>query len=324
MQLIKYDAACRALAEAKAVDEAKDISDRAGALQAYAKQANNPELERAAAEIRLRAKRRIGEISATIEKAAGRPNSSQPREELSKAEELKNAGISTSEAHRCEKLAEVPEKEFLEYIEKCRSAGAVVSSDQIAKRVSQSVNREEKIARITEKTRSLPDGELFNVLYVDPPWRYEHVKTESRAIENQYPTMALGDICDLAVPAADDAVLFIWATAPKLEEAMQVINAWGFIYRTCSVWDKEKIGMGYYFRQQHELLLVATCGDLPAPQETVRESSVHREKRGKHSSKPEYYAQLIERLYPEYPRIELFARSPREGWAVWGNEANAA
>lgn len=112
MQLIKYDAACKALAEAKAVDEAKDIADKATALKAYATQAHNPELERMAAEIRLRAKRRIGEISADLDTAQGARTDQLLPDAGTKLETLKSAGISTSEAHRCEKLAAIPADEF--------------------------------------------------------------------------------------------------------------------------------------------------------------------------------------------------------------------
>lgn len=198
----------------------------------------------------------------------------------------------------------------------------LLESDALIDR--KAVATERKAARIESRPAPPLASELagaYSVLYADPPWRYEHVKTESRAIENQYPTMALDEICALEVPAADDAILFLWATAPKLYEAMRVLDAWGFTYRTCSVWDKQKIGMGYYFRQQHELLLVATRGTFPAPPESTRESSVYREKRGEHSAKPDYYAELIERMYPAHARVELFARAPRDGWSVWGNEA---
>lgn len=323
MQLIRYDAACHALAEAKSIDEAKDITDKSAALQAYARQANNPDLERMAAEIRLRAKRRVGEISKSLETAPPGPqpkDASQRRDVTKKRDALKAAGVSKDEAHRCEKLASVPKEEFEEYIEKTNKAGRVVSSDEIAKRVTKTVARAEKTAEVQQKNAALPTDK-FSVIYADPPWRYEHVKTESRAIENQYPTMSLDEICDMQIPAADSAILFLWATAPKLAEAMRVIESWGFGYRTCAVWDKEKIGMGYYFRGQHELLLVAVKGSFHAPDESARVSSVHREARGKHSSKPVYYAELIESMYPDDKRIELFCREPREGWAVWGNES---
>jgi N6-adenosine-specific RNA methylase IME4 len=167
----------------------------------------------------------------------------------------------------------------------------------------------------------------YRLLYVDPPWRYEHVETENRAIENQYPTMGLDEIAALDVPAADDAVLFLWATSPKLDEAMRVIEAWRFVYRTCAVWDKELIGMGYYFRQQHELLLVAARGSLPVPEPSARPSSVIRSRRGKHSEKPVEVYEILEAMYPDFTaldRVELFARSLRDGWAAWGNEEAVA
>jgi len=162
---------------------------------------------------------------------------------------------------------------------------------------------------------------VFPVLYADPPWRYEHVKTENRAVENQYPTMTLDDICALTVPAADDAVLFLWATSPKLAEAMQVLTAWGFTYRTCMVWVKDKIGMGYYARQQHELLLIGAKGEPPVPAEADRPSSVLEAPRTQHSAKPPAFYDVIERMYPGVQKIELFARQTREGWAAWGNQA---
>jgi N6-adenosine-specific RNA methylase IME4 len=135
--------------------------------------------------------------------------------------------------------------------------------------------------------------------------------------------MALDDICALPVSdlATPDAILFLWATSPKLAESMKVIESWGFTYRTCAVWDKQKIGMGYYFRQRHELLLVATRGSIPTPAPGDRAASVIAEPREEHSAKPAKFAELIESMYPTLPRIELFCRSPREGWAVWGNQS---
>jgi N6-adenosine-specific RNA methylase IME4/ParB-like chromosome segregation protein Spo0J len=164
-----------------------------------------------------------------------------------------------------------------------------------------------------------PTGQ-YGVILADPPWRYEHVETDSRAIENQYPTLSLDTICDYRIPTADDAVLLLWATSPKLAEAMRVIDAWGFTYRTCAVWDKEQIGMGYYFRQQHELLLIAAKGALPVPAPSTRVSSIIRARRGTHSAKPDVVYAIIEQMYPDIPRVELFSRTPRQGWASWGNE----
>lgn len=186
-------------------------------------------------------------------------------------------------------------------------------------------DRVEKIVEISKGNKELKTDKAYPVLYCDPPWRYEHCESDSRAIENQYPTMELGDICVLPIGkiTTPDCILFMWATSPKLAEAMSVLKAWGFIYRTCAVWVKDKIGMGYYFRQQHELLLVATKGNIPVPQPSARVSSIIEGKREKHSAKPEYVYGIIESMYPEFDKCELFQRTPRKGWHGWGNQANA-
>lgn len=165
----------------------------------------------------------------------------------------------------------------------------------------------------------IPDGG-FQVIYADPPWRYSFSKSDSRQIENQYPTMLTSEICALQVPSAKDAVLYLWATAPKLLEALAVMKTWGFEYKTQAVWDKEKIGMGFWFRGQHELLLVGTKGKFSPPKQAKRTSSVYRYKRVKHSKKPDEIRDLIASWFPELPRLEMFCRSPAPGWVVWGNE----
>jgi len=192
------------------------------------------------------------------------------------------------------------------------------------------VRRQERVEKLVEIAKdNTPLNQVaarYPVIYADPPWRYEHAESESRAIENQYPTMELDAICDLPLSTitTDDAILFMWATSPKLAEAMRVVESWGFTYRTCMVWDKEKIGMGYYARQQHELLLIATKGAPPTPPPSARPSSVVREARNEHSAKPKIFYDLIERMYPELPKLEMFCRSPRAGWGVWGNQSSAA
>jgi len=183
--------------------------------------------------------------------------------------------------------------------------------------------RMETLATIATGNRGLDGVGTFPVIFADPPWRYDYAETDNRAIENQYPTMAIEDICALPVAsiATDDCVLFLWATSPKLIEALDVVKAWGFTYKTCMVWAKDKIGMGYYARQQHELLLIATRGAPPTPAPADRPSSVITAARGEHSAKPDEFYAVIERMYPTLPKIELFCRSPRDGWSAWGNQS---
>lgn len=173
----------------------------------------------------------------------------------------------------------------------------------------------------TDQTNSLStlNGQ-FNVIYADPPWRYSFSKSKSRKIENQYPTMSLNEIKALKIPAAENAVLILWATAPKIIEALEVMKAWGFKYKTQAVWDKEIIGMGYWFRGQHEIILIGTKGKFSPPKPKDRISSVIKHRRGRHSAKPKELYTVIEKMFPDGRYLELFAREPRDGWTTWGNE----
>jgi len=174
---------------------------------------------------------------------------------------------------------------------------------------------------LTHEMKVLPPGS-FDVIYADPPWEYDFSQSNSRGVEQHYPTMSLESLKSLPVPAAEDAVLFLWATAPKLSEALELMDGWGFSYRTDAVWDKEKIGMGYWFRGQHELLLVGTKGNVSAPPAETRFSSVIRSPREEHSRKPALVYQMIETMFPNQKRIELFARGKaRPGWVGWGLDA---
>ncbi|MCI0408930.1 MAG: MT-A70 family methyltransferase [Acidobacteria bacterium] len=164
----------------------------------------------------------------------------------------------------------------------------------------------------------------FNVILADPPWRYSFSRSRSRRVENHYPTMTVDEIARFEFPRAASSVLYLWATAPKLPEALAVMSAWGYNYKSHAVWDKERMGMGYWFRGQHELLLVGTQGpDIHPPQARDRWSSVFRVRRGRHSEKPGVIYEMIEQAYPQHAKLELFARRPRPGWMVMGNEVSA-
>lgn len=165
----------------------------------------------------------------------------------------------------------------------------------------------------------MPEGK-FDIIYADPPWRYTEA-VENRQIENHYPTMDIKEICDLKVPAADNSILFLWGTASKLLDALKVIEAWGFEYKTGATWDKKRTGMGYYFRGQHEHLLVGRKGNPGIPASGDRLPSVIESIRTEHSSKPDIVYEMIEKMYPGRKYLELFARKKfNDRWAVWGNE----
>lgn len=121
------------------------------------------------------------------------------------------------------------------------------------------------------------------------------------------PCTALEEIEALPVPAAEDAVLFLWAVSALLREALAVIEAWGFEQKSSLVWVKPSIGPGVWLRNRHELLLVARRGSFSPPEPEDRVDSVLEAPRGRHSEKPGAIYELIERMYPRASKLELFA-----------------
>jgi N6-adenosine-specific RNA methylase IME4/ParB-like chromosome segregation protein Spo0J len=164
-------------------------------------------------------------------------------------------------------------------------------------------------------------GERFTLIYADPPWQLGNPNSEF-APENHYPTMPLEEIKALPLPAADDAVLYLWAVSSLLPQALEVVAAWGFEFKTTMVWVKNGIGPGIWARNRHELLLVARKGNQPPPDPELRPDSVIEAARRKHSQKPDQVYELLERAYPEASKLELFARAGRPGWTSWGNQAH--
>lgn len=166
----------------------------------------------------------------------------------------------------------------------------------------------------------------FDIILADPPWKYNFQKSSNRRSENHFPTMTLEDIKALGdkIPSKKNSVLYLWATAPKLPQALEVMKAWGYKYKTNASWDKMIMGMGYWFRGQHEHLLVGVKGKFSPPPTNARFRSTMIEKRAfRVAKKPEISYEYIEKAFPDELKLELFARYPREGWDVWGNEVES-
>lgn len=183
----------------------------------------------------------------------------------------------------------------------------------------------------------------YNIIYADPPWSYDDKSLNRGGALRHYKTMSLSDICNIPVKeiTSKDCTLFIWATWPKLFESQQVINNWGFEYKTCAfVWVKTNKntnvdqssffpvdsfdsfwGMGRWTRANTEFCLLATKG---TPQR--KSCSVHQIIYApimRHSKKPDETKDRIMELVGDLPRIELFARKTSPGWDVWGNEVKS-
>jgi N6-adenosine-specific RNA methylase IME4 len=154
--------------------------------------------------------------------------------------------------------------------------------------------------------------ERFACIYADPPWLYQNHASRGAAI-NHYPVMTLDEICALPIAklAHANAHLHLWTTNGFLFEARQVIEAWGFAYKSCFVWVKDKMGMGNYWRVSHELLILGVRGHLPFTDKALK--SWLRAARTTHSTKPDIVRELVERASPA-PRLELFGRRAWPGW----------
>lgn len=331
--LAKYDAAINAIAEAKAVDELLNIRDTADALRAAARVANNKQAEADMAEIRFRAERRVGEMMASQRAAgmfSGGAKGIGKKVWVDDKPTLTEAGIDKNLADRARKLAAIPAAEFNGIVSDWR--GRVEEENErvtgsLLKAGEKRLSRDEKEAALATKIRAGVDAlnqGRFGVILADPPWRFEPHSRDTgmdRSADNHYPTMAVDDIAALGAPAADDCVLFLWATAPMIREALHVMDEWGFEYKSQIVWVKDRIGTGYWARNKHELLLIGTRGAIPAPAPGTQPDSAILASVGRHSEKPGAFHEIIERLFPTLPKIEMFSRQARDGWHAWGAEA---
>jgi N6-adenosine-specific RNA methylase IME4 len=174
------------------------------------------------------------------------------------------------------------------------------------------------------ETPELPKGK-YQVIYADPPWPYnaeQHGREAQKTVlADHYGSKSIEWLCDLPIRdlAAPNAVLFLWTTSPKIfEGAQQVIDAWGFEYKSSMVWDKVKHNVGYYVSVRHEFLLICTKGSCLPDNRKLYDSVVTVERTG-HSEKPDRFYEIIEDLY-HGRKIELFARKKRSGWESWGNQ----
>jgi N6-adenosine-specific RNA methylase IME4 len=185
--------------------------------------------------------------------------------------------------------------------------------------------REMKKEEVVKKIAALPDGK-YRVIYADPPWSYNDELAVSgyTAALDHYPTMPLSEICVLDVKslAASDSALLMWGTFPLLPDALEVIKALGFKYKTAFVWDKKRGSFGHYHRTEAELLLIATRGSC-TPDLDTKENQIQRLLRTDHSRKPSEFRDMIDRMWPHGPRIELFQRKEAvpKHWHVWGAES---
>ena len=172
-------------------------------------------------------------------------------------------------------------------------------------------------------------GKKYQVIYADPPWKYDNPLGNDPAFGGiTYPTMETEEICNLPISELTDenCILFLWGVWVKIKDALQVMEAWGFKYKTAGfVWVKinpdgtPRTGIGNYTNSNSEFCLIGLRGKFQRADSTINQ--IIRSRVRKHSQKPDEVYAKIERFVGDLnPKLELFARTKRQGWDAWGNQ----
>lgn len=207
-----------------------------------------------------------------------------------------------------------------------------VSINQVYQEIKKEEKKAERIELIEQQIEDIEQGllpelkGLFDVVSVDPPWPYEgdsknitSFDSVGRRVANPYPEMSIEDIKKIDMPLMDDAVVLLWTTHRFLPDAFEILKEWNLEYKATLVWNKEKIGMGAWFRMQCEFCLVAVKGKPYWQNTTFRD--ILTEPRREHSRKPDSFFDMIESITLGR-RLEYFSREKRNGWEVFGNDIN--
>lgn len=374
-------AAADALARATTAAEVLDARDMAGEVYSKARRAARLMKARAAADELIAAAHRAQADALEIEAGANRRiadeyDAAQDRGEVAKTGKPKNVpdgndkpataedvGLSRKQVFEARQFRDALERDpgavraALDEIvasgdEPTRAAlkRAIAPAVKSFRDEAQGEKKARRAARemdLGKRQTALPQ-KRYGVIVADPEWRFEVWNRDSgmdRAADNHYPTSDLDAICsrDVAGIAAPDCVLGLWATAPMLPQALQVLSAWGFRYVTHVVWRKAELspgagtdqgkrdrgvwsgglvlGTGYWFRNGHELMLIGARGQPVAPAQGEQFPSVIDAPPMKHSQKPDRFLEMLDTYFPSLPKIELNARRQRKGWDAWGLEA---
>lgn len=170
----------------------------------------------------------------------------------------------------------------------------------------------------------------YDVIYCDPPWDYKgqtqhsgKKSSDTGGANSHYNTVKLEDLKELDIPSIseDNCLMFMWTSSPHLDQAIALLEAWGFKYTTIGfVWDKVNVNPGFYTMSQCEICIIGKKGKIPIPRGSRNVRQFLSKKRTKHSEKPTEFRDRIAEMFPKQNKIELFARNKTEGWDFWGNE----
>lgn len=325
MQLIHFEKAKRELELATSIDEVKELRDKAEALRLYMKQADQSlVMQNQCAEIKVRAERRAGEILKVSGRKQGeRDNIQRFHNATFEVPKLEDIGITKSQSSRWQDIAKIPEPVFEQHIARATASGELTSAGLLKlskkfKSPGDKAQEKYETCDIDDLNELIISGRKFRCIYADPPWRYDNQATRA-STDNHYATMSVQDI--KALPVGDlcdiQAHLHLWTTNAFLFKCREILDAWGFEYKSVFLWVKPQMGIGNYWRVSHEFLVLGVKGGLEFQDRS--QMSWLQAPRTRHSSKPEEVRAIIEKVSPG-PYLELFGRKMREGWVTWGNE----
>lgn len=255
----------------------------------------------------------------TLAKAIDKINT---RQELSKV-----ANVSHGTLDKVKKIQAQASEEV-----KAKLSTGEVSINSAYQEIKKEEKKEERIKVIQEQIEQIEKGDLpelkglFDVVSVDPPWNYEG-KTDKitsfdsvgRRSANPYPEMSTDDIKKIKLPLMDNAVVLLWTTHKFLPDAFEILKEWNLDYKATLVWNKEKMGMGAWFRMQCEFCLVAIKGKPYWDNTKYRD--IFKEQRRQHSRKPDTFFDMINKITLGR-KLDYFSRESRNGWEVFGNDIN--
>lgn len=326
-ELTHFDRARAELEKAASIDEVKAIRDKAEAMRLYARQAlQSLEMQQRAAEIKIRAERKAGQLLSAMPKQHGARPADTGSHDVTP---LSDIGITKMQSSRWQAVARVPDEVFEDYITRSIDTDRELTTAAVLRLSKGAIPPSPPLEQndvdddhiITTEFDALV-GRNFGTVYADPPWKYANQSTRA-ATDNHYPTMSLNEICDLPVSdiTANDAHLHLWTTNAFLFDAKDVMTAWGFEFRSVMLWIKPQMGIGNYWRVSHEFLLLGVRGNARRFADHSQMSWLAHE-RLQHSVKPDVFRDKVECVSPG-PFVELFARRQSPGWSAWGNEIAA-
>jgi N6-adenosine-specific RNA methylase IME4 len=336
--LAQFEALSRELANPLPVDRAAEVEKGLGRLEDYARSAGlfRPEESLEFRLGRFMARWRLGEALSPMERGTPGPKSHVSREtQLTFRSLLKDIKVDPKAAMEAQRVACLPFAEFEKFCASARKAGDAPTFEGLvtyARPYWYKASRARKHKAIRD--RAVMNRDVlgpFPLIYADPPWRFDvySEKGLDRTPDQHYPTLSDEEIMNFLIAgksvrerAAPAAALLLWCTSSNIPRALNVMGAWGFIFKSSAVWVKDRPGLGLVFRNQHEVLLYGTKGDMPGPQ--WQPPSVFSYPVGEHSAKPAEIRAAIERMYPDFDastRLELFGRGDIPGWTAYGYEA---